>query len=424
MNIARALLTLTVLLNLASALAMADPPTPAPAAAPPASITGVDKQDLFEARTAGYTLYRIPGILVTGRGTILAWCEARKAKGWDWDPIDVLLRRSTDGGRTWDAARPIAIAPADAVYNPAAISHKLGGVGVTLNNPVLIAGPDSTVHFLYCVNYARCFYRRSNDDGQTFSPPIEITATFDKFRPEYNWQVIGPGPGHGIRLSSGPHEGRLIVPTWLSLGTGNNGHHPDWTATVFSDDDGKTWARGDFFARSTPDIIDPSETVAVQLSDGRVMVNSRTDTPGKRRLVTISPDGATHWSNPAYDPALFDPVCFASMIRLPGAPNGPKQGRLVFCNPNSETKSNGKSVMKPRRNLTLRLSEDDGKTWPISKVLDPGTAGYSDLAAGADGTIYCLYERGGIKDMFDTGFLTLARIAPGWLTGGGKKASQ
>ena len=94
-------------------------------------------------------------------------------------------------------------------------------------------------------------------------------------------------------------------------------------------------------------------------------------------------------------------------------PGGPKQGRIVFCNPDSSAAAgHGKSVMKPRRNLTLRMSDDDGATWPIAKVLDPGTAGYSDLAAGADGTIYCLYERGGIKDMFDTGFLTLARIPP------------
>src|ERR1700728_4869277 len=121
MNIARLLPAFAIFFALSTRLAVADP---APAATRPSSrpaeIPGVDKQDLFEARTAGYVVYRIPGLIVTGRGTVLACCEARKEHGRDWDPIDVLLRRSTDGGRTWDAPRPIAIAPADAKPNAAA----------------------------------------------------------------------------------------------------------------------------------------------------------------------------------------------------------------------------------------------------------------------------------------------------------------
>ena len=423
MTTARTLATSALSIGLAAAIAIA---APTPATSPssrPVDISGVEKQDLFESRTAGYTVYRIPGIIVTGRGTLLAYCEARKAHGWDWDPIDVLLRRSTDGGRTWDAPRPVAIAPVDARPNPAAVAFKRAGDWVTLNNPVMIAGPDAAVHFLYCVNYGRCFYRRSDDDGATFSAPVEITATFDKFRPEYNWLVIGPGPGHGIRLSTGPHAGRLVVPVWLSLGTAGNGHHPASAATVFSDDDGKSWQRGEFFARGTPGIVDPSETEAVELSDGRVMLNTRTDTPGNRRLITIGPDGATHWSEPAYDPALFDPVCFASIIRLHDTPHGHESGRIVFANPDSSA-SNWKSVMKPRRNLTLRLSEDDGQTWPVAKALEPGVAAYCDLAVGPDGTLYCLYERGGINDMFDTQFLTLARVPEDWLKPGASTTSS
>ncbi|HZK81085.1 MAG TPA: sialidase family protein, partial [Humisphaera sp.] len=191
-----------LLLFLISPFVVADSKVPKPAAnSQAASIPGVEKQDLFEARTGGYTNYRIPGIVITEGGTLLAWCEARKEKGYDWDPIDVLLRRSTDGGKTFSEPRSIATAPADARENPVAVAKHLGGHGITLNNPVLIAGPGETVHFVYCVNYGRCFYCRSNDDGKTFSSPTEITATFDKFRPQYDWKVIGTGPGHGIRLT-------------------------------------------------------------------------------------------------------------------------------------------------------------------------------------------------------------------------------
>ena len=93
------------------------------------------------------------------------------------------------------------------------------------------------VHLLTCVEYCRCFYQRSDDDGATFSKPVEITKAFEGFRPSYSWQVLATGPGHGVQLKSG----RLVVPVWLSTGTIGNGHRPSVCATIYSDDDGATW---------------------------------------------------------------------------------------------------------------------------------------------------------------------------------------
>src|SRR4051794_10061315 len=109
------------------------------------------ESDLFEGKTNGYNTFRIPGLVVTKKGTVLAYCEARKIGRSDWGDIDVLLRRSTDGGQSFDAARKLVDPPADAPPGR--------DPGVTVNNPVAIADPDSgAVHFLYCVQYARCYY--------------------------------------------------------------------------------------------------------------------------------------------------------------------------------------------------------------------------------------------------------------------------
>jgi sialidase-1 len=353
----------------------------------------VKRIDLWTAGQGGYEQYRIPGMIVTPKGSLLAYCEARARPLSDWGKIDLMIRRSTDGGRTWNAPRLLARPPADAKKNAVAVERKIGNPdGITMNNPVAIADAKTgAVHFLYCVEYARCFYMRSTDDGVTFSEPVEITATFERFRDRHAWRVIATGPGHGIQLTSG----RLVVPVWLSLGTNKNGHGDSVVATVYSDDAGKTWRAGDIAADGSF-LMSPNETSAAELSDGRVMMNIRhlgvAGDPGPNgttwRGVVIGPDGATSWSKPRLERDLPEPVCMGSLLRI-GRPGAGGKPRLLFANP-----ANGED--RKRRNVTVRMSDDDGATWrPGGRVIDPGTAGYSDLAAAPEGrTVYCLYERG------------------------------
>jgi Neuraminidase (sialidase) len=140
----------------------------------------------------GYALYRIPGIVVTKLGTVLAYCEARKNTRGDWRPIDLMLRRSTDGGKTWSPRQTIVHLEGDLPVNPVAAAQHLDKPGDNAaDNPVAIADHQTgAVHFLYCVEYMRCFWMRSDDDGLTWSKPVEITAGFEEFRKDYDWKVL------------------------------------------------------------------------------------------------------------------------------------------------------------------------------------------------------------------------------------------
>src|SRR5882762_8330493 len=145
-----------------------------------------EKTMLWEQDTTGYAMYRIPGVVVTKAGTVLAYVEARKSARTDWGESAIVMRRSTDGGRTFSP--PVRIGHMDEAFpkNPAAIARNQGiGMGTTYNNPVAIADRNGAVHFLFCVEYMRAFYMRSDDDGRTFSAPREITSSFDAFRKTY-----------------------------------------------------------------------------------------------------------------------------------------------------------------------------------------------------------------------------------------------
>jgi sialidase-1 len=383
----------------------------------------LEKQDLFEAGKDGYALYRIPGMVVTAKGTVLAYCEARKDAKGDWGPMDVLMRRSTDSGKTFSAPKAIVEVKGELPVNPLAVAQNLDKPGDnTVNNAVaFVDHKTGAVHFLYCLEYMRCFYMRSDDDGVTWTEAVDITDTFEKFRSDYDWKILATGPAHGIQLKTG----RLVVPVWLSTGTGGHAHRPSVTSTIYSDDHGKTWQRGDIAVPNTDEWVYPNETVIVELVNGMVMLNVRSESKKHRRIIVQSRDGATKWSKPRYDEALLEPICMGSIVRYSGKPEGDKN-RILFANPHNLDRLDGKAEegkSRDRRNLSIKLSYDEGKTWAVSKSLEPGYGAYSDLAVLPDGTALCLYERGresdeALKKSTSYAYLTLARFNLEWLTDG------
>ncbi len=370
----------------------------------------MDKTTLFEARTGGYRNYRVPGILCTRNGVILACVEARRDSGGDWSDNDIVLRRSLDGGDRWE---PTQLIVAQTDYGDGPIS-----------NFVMVADADGTVHALFCHNYARIFSMRSLDDGASFSKPLEITDSLEPLRQRYPWRVIATGPGHGIQLSSG----RLVVPIWMStgatheFGAGKLGHRPSDVASIYSDDGGLTWQCGETVAADGQvahgeTIRNPSETAAVELSDGRVLFNLRTESTIHRRLIATSADGAHKWQIEKWDDALLEPVCMGSIVRLDGTASD-TASTIIFANPDNlenELTSGGGHLSHDRKRLTVQLSEDDCRSWVTSRVLEEGPSGYSDLASASDGTFLCIYEDGMMEGMTDTRFITVARFDLGWL---------
>jgi len=383
-----------------------------PAAAQPPAKPFLQQTNLFEEETAGFRLYRIPGIIVTAKGSVLAYCEARKFTVADRGEVEIHLRRSTDGGKSWSSAKQVAHLGPRLSRNPhmpeAKKSKDMGGPNEqTVNNPVAIAGRDGTVHLLYCVEYMRCFYIRSEDDGVTWSAPAEITSTLDQFRSELEWQAIATGPGHAVQLRSG----RLVVPFWMATYE-KQAELRKAVGIIYSDDNGKTWLRGQIVLRNA------GEPNIAEIADGRVLVTARNGDPRGRRMVAYSPNGATGWSKPEFVDELLEPGCMAGLVSHPGRA-GKKKPLLLFSNPHTTKRAHADRV-----NLTVKLSEDGGRTWPVRKVLQPGPSAYSDLAILPDGTILCFYESGDSESPRKSGrlwaysSLTLARFNLEWLMSG------
>ncbi len=340
----------------------------------------MEKIPLFEAVKGGkYQSIRIPCILALPDNTVLA-VVAGRSRVSDWADIDMIMRRSTDGGKTWEPTKVLVDAGTDVA-----------------DNPVLIWDRDAkVVHFLHQVDYARIYHMQSTDGGKTFSKGVDITPQLGAFMEKFKWGVIAPGPGHGIQLKNG----RLIVPVWLAGGkpitTGREAgrarsHGPSVATVIYSDDHGKTWHCGDILPKTLQNM---NETVAVEADDGGVMFIIRNGEPGAyAKAIARSPNGATDWTKAELNKDLYSPICFGSALRISGAPG---KSRILFCNPDSRLnpKPNRAGQGRARENLSVRLSYDDGRTWPVSRVIEPGYSSYSDLAMLPDGTILCLYEHG------------------------------
>lgn len=338
--------------------------------------------DVFKSGTEGYHTFRIPALIVTKNETVLAICEGRKTGRGDHGDLDLVQKRSMDGGKTWG--------PLELIYEEG------GAEKITIGNPCPVVDQDTGVLWLpFNRDNDAVLIMSSNDDGRTWSKPREITA--DVKAKDWNWYATGPG--NGIQLTRGKHKGRLVIPCDHRL----NGPKDDkggWqkigrSHVFYSDDHGATWKLG-----GATDVA-MNECAVVELVDGTLMLNSRAYRGKSCRGISLSKDGGETWEPTNDDPALVESVCEASLIRYSWPQGkGGGNGLLVFSNP---------AVPKGRDHLTVRLSEDDGKTWPKSRLVCEGSSAYSSLAVLPHGEIGLLYERDNYKN------LTLARFGVEWI---------
>ena len=309
--------------------------------------------DVYRAGERGYHTYRIPALIATRKGTLLAFCEGRRNSAADSGNIDLLLRRSFDGGRTWGPVQTVVDAGTDTAGNPTPVmERKTGNIFLLLTRNPGNVTERQTGEFDRTV-----WITRSTDDGATWAPPKDITPGVK----QKGWTWYATGPGNGIQLKSG----RLVVPC-----DHNTGPTERFSHIIYSDDRGETWKIGGIAEPMT------NESAVVELPGGELVLNMRSYHGKNRRAVERSRDGGLTWGPLELDEALVEPVCQASMIAL---------GKLVlFSNPAATT----------RTRMTVRMSADGAHTWKAPRLLWEGPAAYSSLAELKNGRIGILYELG------------------------------
>ncbi|MBS4178928.1 sialidase family protein [Lederbergia citrea] len=408
---------------------------------------------------AGSKAYRIPSMITTSKGTVIAGIDARIVDQRDNpNKIDVSIRRSEDNGKTWGPIQKLVAYAGEGLDGAAAIDtslvedketgtifmlfmHTPGGIGLwasetgvgfDLDGRRKLYDDAGTVYFLaedgkvydaennetaYTVDKEGYVFKdgqaagnmyfkkgidpneslleartsflqiiQSEDDGLTWSEPRELNGMVKE-----EWmRFIGSGPGCGIQLQHGEKAGRLVLPIYFSNEAGKLS-----CACIYSDDHGATWQRGESpnDGRELDGEILSAETISeekqyltesqvIQLPTGELKYYLRNHYGIQRTAVTTSTDGGETWGEVIFDETLVDPICQSSVILYPDQGDG--KVRVLFSNPADE---------KTRIKGTVRLSEDGGKTWPYSKVIEDGYYGYSCLTVLANGEIGILYER-------------------------------
>jgi sialidase-1 len=328
--------------------------------------------DLFVAGTESYHTYRIPAVVTSAAGTVLAFCEGRKKSSSDTGDVDLLVKRSTDGGETWSEQKLIWSDAENVCGNPAPVLDRDTGTVWLLLTWNRGSDTEKAILEAKSKDTRRVFITHSTNDGVTWDKPREITESVKK--PGWRWYATGPV--NGIQLARGKYKGRLVVPANHSDHSDPT-QHPFRSHAIYSDDHGATWRIGGVEEEKT------NESTIVELADGTLLHNMRSYHGKNRRAVARSSDGGLTWSALMMDPALIEPVCQASILRH-SWPDAERKGVILFSNPASTR----------REKMTVRLSEDDGANWPVSRELWSGPAAYSCLTLLPNGIIGCLYERG------------------------------
>ena len=357
---------------------------------------------VFVSGTEGHKSYRIPAIIGLPNGSLLAFCEGRVHGSDDFGDINIVVKRSSDKGKTWSALQTVVDADTLQAGNPAPV--------VDLTDP---AYPQGRIFLFYNTGnnhegevrkgkgLREVWYKTSTDNGITWNEPVNITTqTHRPKQPQVNtaynfpedWRSYANTPGHAMQFGTGKYKGRIFIAANHSAGDPQP-QFADYQAHGFyTDDHGKT-----FHLSETVNLPGSNESMATELSGSKLMMNSRNQKGDIReRVVTISSDGGSTWDTTYFDKTLPDPVNQGSILTI-----GKKKGGniIAFCNA---------ADTKRRDNLTLRISYDDGKTWKRDFVIAKSEndsrdyAAYSDIVNVTKKEIGILYEKEGYSKIVFT----------------------
>ena len=334
----------------------------------------IEKTVLWEQGTGKYNNYRIPSLIVTQKGTLLAFCEGRE--GGDSGNIDLLLKRSEDDGKTWSNEQVVWNDGSNTCGNPCPVVDDTTGriwLWMTWNN-----GNDRETEIIHqTASSPRIPYLcYSDDDGKTWSTPEDMSESCR----DTSWGWYATGPGFGIQIKNGPHKGRLVIPANHSYndpeGTLRNGSYSYGAHALYSDDHGKTWTRSESIKPGC------NESQVAELSDGTLEMNMRSYNDKYCRAISFSKDGGETWSKIENDYQLVESKCQASILNFGQLR---KKQTYLFLNP---------AVPVGRNHLTLKASFDECKNWSNGKLIYAGPAAYSCLTKLPDGKIGMFFEAG------------------------------
>ncbi|MFF8531095.1 exo-alpha-sialidase [Streptomyces sp. NPDC015532] len=331
----------------------------------------------FRAGREGYASFRIPAVVATRTGTLLAFCEGRVGSAKDHGHIDIVLKRSADGGRTWGPLQVVANNGTDLAGNPAPVTLDTGRVLLVHVRSAATATEDALLRGkVKAADGRRVWVQHSDDDGRVWSAPREITAQVRRT----GWRWYATTPGHALQLGSG----RVVVPgnhTLPPTGT-DNGTEAKYNSghCLLSDDRGATWYLG-YLDENTNGYVNVNETTAAELPDGRVYFNTRNDSPSPgNRADAHSLDGGRTLVKPFRPQAgLVTPVVQGSLLQL-------RDPDLLLYS--------GPADPDFRALMTVRVSADGGTTWRSALTVDGLPAAYSDLVRVDTTTVGLLYETG------------------------------
>ncbi|HVJ07247.1 MAG TPA: sialidase family protein [Acidisarcina sp.] len=338
------------------------------------------QEDLFNQGENHVHTYRIPALLETRKGVLLAVADARPDDNHDLPAhISLVIRRSFNHGKDWEPAHTLQAVKEGGVGDSSLLLDRSNGrvwcffnygpPGIGFHNalPGAVTGPTTLqLHAIY-----------SDDDGATWSEPVDLTPQVK----DPAWQAMFAASGTDIQTSTG----RFLVPLVV-----RDGHHVIHSVNAYSDDHGKTWKVGEFIGVGT------DENHNVELKDGVILQNMRS---GKTRSIARSHDGGVTFEPVTHDPALIDAICNAGITRYRFG----KTDAILFTNSASNVR---------RENLTVKVSYDGGRTWPLSRTINAGPSGYSTVIPLKDGNIGVLYERG---EATEEERITFARFNLAWV---------